>query len=96
MGLRPAVPAALLKEDSGSRTHDLRAVFDAYRYLLRAGCGWRMLPGDFPPWTAVYDQAQRWHAAGVFEALIADLRGMIRLGEGRGGAPRPWCSTAGP
>jgi transposase len=31
--------------------------------------------GDFPPWKAVYDQAARWHAAGVFEALLADLRG---------------------
>ena len=77
----------LSKEDSGSRRHPLRAVFDAYRYLLRSGCGWRLLPGDFPPWKAVYDQAARWHAAGVFEALIADLRGMIRLGEGRSWAP---------
>lgn len=73
----------LSKEDSGSRTHELRAVLDAYRYLLRAGCGWRLLPGDFPPWKAVYDQAARWHAAGVFEVLLADLRGLIRVGEGR-------------
>jgi transposase len=51
------------------------------------GCGWRLLPGDLPPWKAVYDQAARWHAAGVFEALIADLRGMIRLGEGRSWHP---------
>ena len=58
-------------------------MFDAYRYLLRSGCGWRLLPGDFPPWNAVYDQAVRWHAAGVFKALIADLRGMRRLSEGR-------------
>jgi hypothetical protein len=35
------------------------------------------------PWKAVHDQAARWHAAGVFEALIADLRGLMRLGEGR-------------
>lgn len=82
------LPYLLLSaEDSGARRHPLRAVFDAYRYLLRAGCGWRLLPGDFPPWKAVYDQAARWHAAGVFEALIADLRGMIRLGEGRAWHP---------
>lgn len=82
------LPYLLLStEDSGSRRHPLRAVFDAYRYLLRAGCGWRLLPGDFPPWKAVYDQAARWHAAGVFEALLADLRGMIRLGEGRSWSP---------
>jgi transposase len=48
-----------------------------------------MLPGDLPPWKAVYDQAARWRAAGVFEALLADLRGMIRLGEGR-----PWSPSA--
>lgn len=77
----------LSKADSASRTHALRAVFDAYRYLLRSGCGWRMLPGDLPPWKAVYDQAQRWHAAGVFEALIADLRGLIRVGEGKAWDP---------
>ena len=82
------LPYLLLStEDSSARRHPLRAVFDAYRYLLRAGCGWRMLPGNFPPWKAVYDQARRWHAAGVFEALIADLRGMIRLGEGRTWSP---------
>ena len=77
----------LSKEDSGSRRHPRRAVFDASRYLLRAGCGWRLLPGDFPPWKAVYDQAARRHAAGVFDALLADLRGMIRLGEGRTWSP---------
>ena len=37
----------LSKEDSGLRWHPLRAVFDACRYLLRAGCGWRLLPGYF-------------------------------------------------
>ena len=77
----------LSTEDSGSRRHPLRAVCDAYRYLLRSGCGWRLLPGNLPPWKAVYDQAARWHAAGVFAALIADLRGMIRLGEGRTWSP---------
>ena len=79
----------LSKEDSASRKHGLRAVFDAHGYLLRAGCGRRLLPGGLPPWKAVYDRAARWHAAGVFEALTADLRGTIRLGEGRSWAPSP-------
>jgi transposase len=73
----------LSKEDNLRRRHGLRDIFNAYRYLLRSGCGWRMLPGDLPPWRAVYDQAVRWHKAEVFEALIRDLRGLIRLGEGR-------------
>jgi transposase len=79
-----ALPYLLLsKEDNLRRRHDLRDIFNAYRYLLRSGCGWRMLPKHFPPWKAVFDQASRWNKARVFEALIRDLRGLIRLGEGR-------------
>ncbi len=33
---------------------DLREVLNAIRYIARAGCGWRMLPRDFPPWQTVY------------------------------------------
>jgi putative transposase len=33
---------------------DLREILNAIRYLARAGCGWRMLPKDFPPWQTVY------------------------------------------
>lgn len=29
-------------------------MLDAIRYLARTGCGWRMLPNDFPPWQTVY------------------------------------------
>ena len=45
------------------------------------------MPHHFPPWAAVYQQTQRWIAAGVFEALAHDLRALLRLGEGR--APEP-------
>ncbi len=33
---------------------NLRRDPNAIRYLARAGCGWRMLPKDFPPWQTVY------------------------------------------
>jgi transposase len=47
-----------------------------------------MLPHDFPPWEAVYQQTQRWIAAGVFEAMVHDLlRELLRLAQGR--APEP-------
>src|SRR4029453_4684975 len=36
------------------RTVDLRGVVNAIRYLARSGCGWRMLPKDFPSWQTVY------------------------------------------
>jgi transposase len=34
-------------------------------------------------WAAVYQQAQRWLAAGCFDALAEDLRGVLRLAAGR-------------
>lgn len=36
------------------REVDLREIINAIRYLVRTGCGWRMLPKDFPPWETVY------------------------------------------
>jgi putative transposase len=36
------------------RKTDLREVVNAIRYLVRTGCGWEMLPSDFPPWQTVY------------------------------------------
>jgi transposase len=77
----------LLAEDAGQRRHELRAVYDALRWIVRAGAAWRLLPGDFPPWHAVYDQARRWLAAGCFETMAHDLRAGLRLAEGRAADP---------
>ena len=32
----------------------------AILYLLRNGCAWRALPGDFPKWRTVHSYFQRW------------------------------------
>jgi len=77
----------LVREDAPQRVHDLRKVFDALRWIVRAGAPWRMLPHDFPPWEAVYQQAHRWIAAGVFEAMVHDLRAVLRLASGREPSP---------
>lgn len=73
----------LMKEDAPQREHSPREVFNALRWLARAGAPWRMLPHDFPPWAAVYQQFRRWSDAGCFEALVSDMRGIIRAGQGR-------------
>jgi transposase len=73
----------LMSEDAPQREHDLREVFNGMRYVVRGGQAWRMMPNDLPPWSAVYQQAQRWIAAGVFEAMAQDLRRILRLLEGR-------------
>ena len=48
----------LMREDAPQREYPLRELFDALRYLVKTGCQWRFLPHDFPPWAAVYQQAQ--------------------------------------
>jgi transposase len=77
----------LMKESAPQREHDLRQVFNALRWIVRAGSPWRLLPNDFPPWEAVYQQSRRWLEAGCFETMVADLRSMIRVALGRQGQP---------
>lgn len=69
----------LMQEDVPQRDHSLREVFNALRYMVRAGCPWRMMPNDLPPWYTVQQQALRWIKAGCFEAMAHDLRKMLRL-----------------
>ena len=38
----------------GPREVEFREVINAVRYLVRSGCGWRMLPIHFGPWQTVY------------------------------------------
>jgi transposase len=69
----------LMTEKAPQREHDLREVFNAMRWIVRTGSPWRYMANDLPPWQAVYQQSQRWIAAGVFAAMIHDLREMLRM-----------------
>ena len=51
------------------RKHPLRVVIDAIRYLVRTGCAWRLLPGDFPPPGTVYWWFAKWAADGTLERI---------------------------
>jgi transposase len=77
----------LIRLDSEQREYDLRAVFNALRWLVRSGAHWRMMPHEFPPWPAVYQQMRRWLDAGCFEAMVHDLRVLLREYAGRAGQP---------
>jgi transposase len=77
----------LMTAEAPQRSHPLREVCNGLRWLARAGAPWRMMPNDLPPWGAVYQQTQRWLRAGVFEAIVHDLRVVLRLAEGRPGQP---------
>ena len=77
----------LMNENAPQRSYSLREAFNALRWLARAGAPWRLLPNDFPPWQMVYQQFRRWNDAGCFEAMVQDMRSIIRAGEGRKGQP---------
>ncbi len=77
----------LMREDAPQRDYPLREVFNGLRYIVRSGEAWRMMPHDLPPWSVVYQQAQRWMKAGVFEAMVQDLRMLLRLAQGRNAQP---------
>ena len=78
---------ALVREDAPQRTHDLREVFNGLRYVVKGGVTWRLVPNDLPPWEIIYQQTQRWLRAGVFEAMVHDLRLLLRVFAERGGHP---------
>jgi transposase len=45
------------------------------------------MPHDLPPWHTIYQQSQRWLAAGVFDTMGHALRARLRLAAGRTAEP---------
>lgn len=56
------------------RRPSLRTVFDAIFYLLRTGCPWCYLPGDFPPWQTIYYHFRQFCRTGLWVHLWRGLR----------------------
>jgi transposase len=77
----------LMREDAPQQEYSLREVFNGLRYIVRSGATWRMMPNDLPPWEMVYQQTQRWLRAGVFEAIVHDVRALLRVAAGRSEQP---------
>jgi transposase len=77
----------LMTEEAPQRDHSLREVYNGLRWIVCAGAPWRMMPNDLPPWFTVYPQTQRWINAEVFEAMVHDLRALLRLAKGRKAQP---------
>jgi transposase len=69
----------LMDPDAPQREYELRDLFNALRWMVRAGAPWRYIPLHFPPWQTVYQQTRRWIAAGVFERMVHDLRALLRV-----------------
>jgi transposase len=79
---------SLIKADSyfgrKSRTKfSRREMLNAIFYVLRTGCQWRDLPNDFPLWSAVYMQFDRWKKKNLFIKMHHHLRATLREALGR-------------
>lgn len=93
VGLICASYLALVREDAPQRTHEPREPSTPCAGS-HAGAPWRMMPNDFPPWKAVYQQTRRWLNARVFEAMVHDLRAFCCAGSKARHRTRPQrCST---
>jgi putative transposase len=70
------------------RDYDVREILNALFYLVRAGCSWRMLPHDLPPWYAVYRYFRQWLTDGTVERIHAVLHIDVRVAAGKEPEPR--------
>jgi transposase len=57
------------------------------RYIAKTGLQWRYLLENFPPYHAVYQQAQGRIRARVLDAMARDLRKLLRILENRASEP---------
>jgi len=60
------------------RDYPLRSIFDAIFYLLKNGCVWRDIPGEYPPTGIVYYYFKIWRDSGLIEYLCLELGGDYR------------------
>src|SRR5438270_251852 len=79
--LEPLIPAS--KPGGRPATWTRRAILDGIFYLVRAGCQWRLLPREFPPWKTVYHYFRAWRLDGTWEELNTTLRERERVRQGR-------------
>src|SRR3954465_2565551 len=86
--IEPLLPAAPRSPGGGRpEKHGRRDVVDAILYVVRAGCAWRALPADFPPWETGYWYFTRWEQARGTEKILRVAREQLRLAEGRSAEP---------
>jgi transposase len=57
--IRPLLES--VRKQTKPRTVDLYEVWCTVLYLLKSGCQWRMLPGEFPKWRTVHSYFSKWN-----------------------------------
>src|SRR5271165_6676074 len=80
----PLLPAPKRR---GRKPTCAREILNALFYLIRAGCPWRLLPNDFPPFTTVQNRFYAWRDSGLWTQIVCVLVMGAREAEGRDAAP---------
>jgi putative transposase len=83
--LEPLLPPASVR--GRPMEYPMREIVNTMIYVARAGCAWRMLPHDLPPWQTVYYHFRKWQKEGIWERLNTALREQVRQKEGREATP---------
>src|SRR5450432_132994 len=85
--IAPYLPQDVPGRRGRPRVWPLRRITEAILYLDRAGCAWRYLPKDFPPWRTVYGYFAAWRDDGTLQQVHDQLREAARTAAGRNITP---------
>ena len=69
------------------RAWPMREIINGIFYVMRAGCPWRLLPNDLPPWGTIYRWFAAWRDDGCFERINHALVMADRERVGRDASP---------
>jgi transposase len=69
------------------REWPMREIINGIFYVMRAGCPWRLLPNDLPPWGTIYRWFAAWRDDGRFERINHALVMADRERVGRDASP---------
>ena len=67
--------------------HSKRELLNALLYLVEAGCKWRQLPHDFPPFQTVYSFFRRAKTSGLWDRLLEHMVKLTRRDAGKSESP---------
>ncbi len=83
--IEPHLPLAL--NTGRPRTWPMREIVNGIFYVMRAGCPWRLLPSDLPPWGTIYRWFASFRDSDRFEKINHALVMADRERAGRGASP---------
>jgi transposase len=69
------------------REWPMREIVNGIFYVMQAGCPWRLLPNDLPPWGTIYRWFAAWRDDGCFELINNALAMADRERVGRDASP---------